>query len=142
MNNDMDPRSTDSYEFGEFMATELAKPHIEKRSKKKQLTTEVRRKMSVILDRDMTSNVRENPTEPGIHFEGPGDRRICYVCRQECYGEGYSKKIHNKSPVKTQCISCGKALCTKHRLEICRICANSVAHPPNHPHRAGEPMQD
>ena len=58
-------------------------------------------------------------------------------------GEGYSKKISNKSPVKTQCISCGKALCTKHRLEICRICANSVAHPPtNRPDRAGDPMQD
>ena len=75
-----------------------------------------------------------------MQYKVSKQQKISHFFFESSIRKGYGQARSNLNDVKTQCVSCGHALCTKHRLHICRTCANSVQ--PRNVDRAGDPMRD
>ena len=142
LSQDRPGRFQNSYDFGTSMAWSLILEHLKRRYQRKDLSTQILAKIALLLgQRPETPTKRQPVTSPGVSFEGPGQKRYCYQCNKEIHGEGYTKAHSSKNQVTSQCCRCGKALCTKHKLNICRPCANSVRSD-NLPSASDEAMRD
>ena len=115
MNNNIDPRKVNSFEFGWKLVEKLTVPHIEARSLN-GLSISIQSKMAIVLGRPVTST-----------------KRRCKECLDESHGEGFKKMKDAMQKTVNQCRKCTSALCRKHLIQLCTICVSKINEQPTVP---------
>ena len=119
LNNDINPRKSNSLEFGWQLAMSLVKPHIMRR-KKETLSKLTINKINCILLKeeedieDQNEPAEENTIEIKANF--------CKECLQNCYGPNYRIKKKSIYRIKTICTHCKSHICKNHMEITCKNC--------------------
>ena len=121
LNNGINPRDSNSFDFGMKLAKALITLHIESRSFL-GLGMDIQRRMTMTLGRDVNPKTVAVPQEMD-NFQNHGSRRRCQMCMNSLPGAGYRKEASNLSKATTQCSTCGNAVCQKHYILLCKDCA-------------------
>lgn len=115
MNEGMNPRLKDSFEFGWGLAEDLTRPFIQQRPVR-GLTSPVMKKRRTILQEP------EPRPEVVVAHAAEGERQRCRVCIEQSKGDGYKQKKKNLAKMRTKCQQCGNTTCKEHSVIICISC--------------------
>ena len=118
MNQKIDPKKVDSFNFIYAIGKALVTPHIERRPRD-GLTSAIRRKISLFTGKDDKMDTRNLPA---AHEQFIPTKTRCSLCMEEIQGEGMKEKKQKLTKVKTACQKCGNATCKKHFFIICNQC--------------------
>ena len=119
LNNGIDPRKLNSFNFGFDLVLELVRPFIEQRSRN-GLTSDIVRKIKLVLgeqDVAVCATALLTPYPPKS-----GRPRRCEMCKAEIRGPGMKKQKDKLAKQSGQCQSCGKTVCQRHRFQFCTNC--------------------
>ena len=118
LNQKIDPKKVDSFNFIYAIGKALVTPHIERRPRD-GLTSVIRRKISLFTGKDDKMDTRNLPA---AHEQFIPTKTRCSLCMEEIQGEGMKEKKQKLTKVKTACQKCGNATCKKHFFIICNQC--------------------
>ena len=118
MNNDLNPRSIKSLEFGLDLAMLLIRPHIECRSLT-GLNFSVLRKIEIVLGQKLEKYAKRSS---GLFPASSEKRRRCADCLSDIAGEGAKEKKRKMNKQLSQCQKCCKPVCKKHFVRLCDEC--------------------
>jgi hypothetical protein len=109
LQNAMEPRKINSFEYGWDLAMSLIKPHIRNRSKI-GLHSSTKAKINIILGEPVLQVHDHIDQRPIL---APKKAR-CHMCLNNIRGQGYSKKFRALSKLSTLCGACGNCVCKLH----------------------------
>ena len=118
MNQKIDHKKVDSFNFIYAIRKALVTPHIERRPRD-GLTSVICRKISLFTGKDDKMDTRNLPA---AHEQFIPTKTRFSLCMEEIQGEGMKEKKQKLTKVKTACQKCGNAICKKHFFIICNQC--------------------
>ena len=118
LNNGIEVRSRDSFEFGWSLVKELVLPHMKIRSEKPGLQRDLKLRMQTFLDLP----VPDSADLPELFDSKTTNRRRCAECLSEIQGKNMKKNKEKLARMESQCQMCKKCICKKHTINACQDC--------------------
>ena len=119
LNNTIDPRKVDSFDFIFRLGESLVMPEVSRRPKQ-GLTSVISAKIRLFTGKVEEANVADH-----LYSQTVDVKTRCKICVSETHGADQKYKKDKLKKIKTACQKCGNATCNQHMMHICNTCNTS-----------------
>ena len=120
VNNKVDPKKKESFDFGLELSKSLVKSQIEIRSTN-GVNRIVLQKRAFLTDRNTKQSC---DGQTNIHPQQSEIRKRCRACLESIQGNDQNLKKDQMKKTKSLCQMCGENFCNEHLIQSCQSCWN------------------